>query len=48
MIPAMLIYRVAFTDGRFGYASAMSMILFGIILVVTAINFWGQKKWVHY
>ena len=42
------IYGQAFGDYNFGYASAMSMILFGIILVVTAINFWGQKKWVHY
>ena len=42
------IYDQAFGDYAFGYASAMSMILFAIILVVTAINFWGQKKWVHY
>ena len=42
------IYGQAFGDYNFGYASAMSMILFFIILVVTAINFWGQKKWVHY
>ena len=42
------IYGQAFGDYAFGYASAMSMILFAIILVVTAINFWGQKKWVHY
>jgi multiple sugar transport system permease protein len=42
------IYGQAFGDYNFGYASAMSMILFGIILVVTIINFWGQKKWVHY
>lgn len=42
------IYNQAFGEYNFGYASAMSMILFGIILTVTAINFWGQKKWVHY
>lgn len=42
------IYEFAFTKYEFGPASAMSMVLFGIILVVTAINFWGQKKWVHY
>ena len=42
------IYEYAFTKYEFGPASAMSMVLFGIILVVTAINFWGQKKWVHY
>lgn len=42
------IYEYAFTKYEFGPASAMSMVLFGIILIVTAINFWGQKKWVHY
>lgn len=42
------IYEAAFTKYDFGPASAMSMVLFGIILVITAINFWGQKKWVHY
>ena len=42
------IYEAAFTKYEFGPASAMSMVLFGIILVITAINFWGQKKWVHY
>ena len=42
------IYEFAFVKYEFGPASAMSMVLFGIILVVTAINFWGQKKWVHY
>lgn len=42
------IYEYAFTKYEFGPASAMSMVLFAIILVVTAINFWGQKKWVHY
>lgn len=42
------IYEHAFEKYEFGAASAMSMVLFGIILVVTAINFWGQKKWVHY
>lgn len=42
------IYEYAFSKYEFGPASAMSMVLFGIILIITAINFWGQKKWVHY
>ena len=25
-----------------------ALVLFAIIILVTAINFWGQKKWVHY
>lgn len=42
------IYDSAFNKYDFGYASAMSMVLFLIILGITGINFWGQKKWVHY
>ncbi|MBQ8814911.1 MAG: sugar ABC transporter permease [Lachnospiraceae bacterium] len=42
------IYNTAFVKYDFGPASAMSMILFVLVMVVTAINFWGQKKWVHY
>jgi len=33
---------------NFGGGSAMSLILFVTIIFITAINFWGQKKWVHY
>lgn len=43
-----LIYEKAFTKYQFGLASAMSFILFIIILIVTGLNFLGQKKWVHY
>lgn len=42
------IYENAFAFYKFGYASAEAMVLLVIILIVTAINFWGQKKWVHY
>lgn len=42
------IYANAFGAYKFGYAAAESMVLFLIILGITLINFWGQKKWVHY
>ena len=42
------IYSTAFSSYQHGYASAQSMILLAIILFFTAINFAGQKKWVHY
>ena len=42
------IYSSAFTQYEHGYASAQSVVLLGIILIITAIQFWGQKKWVHY
>jgi multiple sugar transport system permease protein len=31
-----------------GYASAISWALFAIILVITLLQWFGQKKWVHY
>lgn len=42
------IYRTAFEKFEFGMASAMSMVLFIIIMIITIINFKGQDKWVHY
>jgi|SRR5690625_862990 len=42
------IYQTAFENFKFGYASAMSYILFIIILIVTILQFRSQKKWVHY
>ena len=42
------IYSSAFADYDFGYASAMAWVLVVMILIVTAIQFWGQKRWVHY
>ncbi len=45
---AYTVYMEAFTRHRFGYASAIAYILFIMILVVTIIQFRGQKKWVNY
>lgn len=42
------IYQRAFVDMRFGYASAVAYVLFVIILIITLIQFVGQKKWVNY
>ena len=42
------IYQEAFSNYKFGYASAYAMILFLIILLITIIQFRRQKKWVNY
>lgn len=42
------IYNSAYVDMKFGYACALAMVLFFIILVVTIIQWIGQKKWVNY
>lgn len=42
------IVKNTFTFGRAGYASAMSVVLFVIILAVTAVQMRMQKRWVFY
>ncbi len=36
------------TSAEYGVASAVSMVLLAIVLLVTAIQFRGEKKWVNY
>ena len=40
-------YRQAFTNLDFGYASAIALLVFVIIMGVTALQFWGSRKWVY-
>lgn len=42
------IYDLTFRYGRAGEASALSWILFALILVITALQIRGQRRWVHY
>lgn len=42
------IYKSAFENYNFGYASAEALVLMVFIVIITIINFIGQKKWVHY
>ena len=42
------IYQESFVYYRFGYGSAIAMVLFVIVLILTLIQFRGQKKWVTY
>ncbi|MDR1398822.1 MAG: sugar ABC transporter permease [Treponema sp.] len=39
------IYRSSFIDYRSGYAAALSLILCAITLIITLIQWTGQKKW---
>lgn len=43
-----LFYQNAFSYGYKGYAAAISIFMFVIIMLITAIQLWGQKKWVNY
>lgn len=44
----MLFYRKAFDYGYKGYAAAISILIFAVIMLVTVVQLWGQKKWVNY
>lgn len=42
------VYDLTFRYGQAGMASALSWLLFAVILLITLIQFYGQKKWVNY
>ena len=43
-----LFYRSSFVSGSRGYGSAIVIWTVGLILLVTLVQFMGQKKWVTY
>lgn len=42
------LYRTGFSFDRLGLASSMAWVLFVIVMLATALQFVGQKKWVNY
>ena len=42
------IYQNGFQFYQMGYASAAAMILFGIVLIITMVQYATQNRWVHY
>ncbi|MBS5604635.1 MAG: sugar ABC transporter permease [Enterocloster asparagiformis] len=42
------IYTQAFSNFKFGFASAEALVLFLLIFIVTLIQYRGQEKWVNY
>ncbi|MFI7133671.1 carbohydrate ABC transporter permease [Nonomuraea sp. NPDC050153] len=44
----LLVYQTAFQNLQFGYASAISVLLFAVLLVITAVQFTLSRKWVFY
>lgn len=45
---AMYIYEKAFKGFEMGYASAVSLTLFGVLILLTLGQFYGARRWVHY
>lgn len=44
----MIIYESAFKNLELGYGSAITVLLFVVILALTAFQFWLSKRWVFY
>ena len=42
------LFQKAFQDLDLGYASAMAWLLFVIILIITAFQIWGSRRFVYY
>lgn len=42
------LYRSGFSYDKLGFASSLAWVLFVIVMLVTALQFLGQKKWVNY
>lgn len=43
-----LFYQNSFVENNKGYGSTIVVFLLAIIMVITVIQMYGQKKWVHY
>jgi multiple sugar transport system permease protein len=41
-------YNTAFREFRFGYSSAIAMVLFVIVLAITLVQFRMERRWVNY
>ncbi|MFC0214064.1 carbohydrate ABC transporter permease [Paenibacillus chartarius] len=48
MVISLFVYKTAFRYYEMSYASAISWVLFAIILLFTITQWVGQKRWVHY
>jgi multiple sugar transport system permease protein len=42
------LYRQGFSYDQLGFASALAWVLFVVVMLVTALQFIGQKHWVTY
>ena len=42
------IFQKGFENFQMGYASSIAWVMFAMIMALTALQFWLQRKWVHY
>ncbi len=43
----MYLYETGFQAFQIGYASTIALVVFAVIMLVTLLQFWGSRKWVH-
>lgn len=43
----MYLYQQGFQSFQIGYASAVSLLIFVVTMLVTLLQFWGSRRWVH-
>jgi len=43
----MYLYQTGFQAFQVGYASTIALVVFVVIMLVTMLQFWGSRKWVH-
>lgn len=43
----MYLYQEGFSNFQVGYASAVSLLVFAVTMLVTLLQFWGSRRWVH-
>lgn len=48
LVYILYLYQKAFEDFNMGYASALSLILFGVVIILTRMQFWLAQRWVYY
>lgn len=41
-------YNTAFRQFKFGYSSAIAMVLFVLVMVITIVQFYMERRWVEY
>ncbi len=48
LTPVYLLFNSGFRAFKMGYASALAWAIFAIIMLITALQFWLSRRWVHY
>ena len=47
-VPVLYLFNNAFQYFRMGYASALAWLIFLVVMLLTAVNLWGSKRWDYY